>query len=91
MTLKEFSDKAFSSPGEWKPETIFVFEDEESMDSYLEDVLNGEENHDGEIAFVMCSDFRSEHYLKEEILTSEVDHFVAMESDTFAVLIEEVE
>lgn len=88
MTLQELNNKCYSSPGEWKPVTFYVFEDEDSADSWVDDNYNGGDNRDSILVCVMRSDYKDEYYMKEDILNAEVEHFYAVEKDVIVVVID---
>lgn len=87
MTLRELNTKCYSSPGQWKPITCYVFEDEDSADNWVDDIYNGCDNRDSHLVCVMQSDYKDEYYMREDILNAEVEHFYALERDVIVVVI----
>lgn len=88
MTLAEFNSIFFTSPNRWDTNKMIVFTDEESMDDWISDTLDGTDNHDGEIFCALYSCMKAEVYLNEDICKSKVLNFVAVARDCVAVLIE---
>lgn len=83
VTLCEFSEMCFSCPDSSVPATIYVFDDEEYADHWL----NGEED-DVYIALVICSAFRPDVWLKDRWANAKVEHFHCVSKDTLAVVID---
>lgn len=88
MTLHELNDKCYSSPGEQKPVTFYVFTDENYADNWLDYNYNGIENTNWMLLCVMRSDYTDSYYMKEDILNAEVEHFYAVEKDVIVVIID---
>ena len=87
MILADIENLFFTSPGTWESYTAFVFEDENSADSWMEDKLDGGENHDSEVFVTIHSDRRVTSYIKEEICNRKVDMIFAIAKDTFVVVL----
>ena len=88
MTLGEFSGMIYTTPGEWRDPTIYVFRDEQSAYEWLSDDLDGTENHCGGLFCTLHSENKPITYMKEEIVNSKVWKVYAMDRDKFAVVID---
>ena len=87
MTLQEFTENAFRNPASKEPVKIYVFDDENSADNWIEDKYNGTKNDDFEIAMVIQSDYRAKVFLKDEWLNAEIQQFYVVEANTIAVVV----
>lgn len=92
MTLQELKSKCYSNPGEWKPVTFYVFNDENYADNWVDANYNGGDSTNtvllSVLLCVMRSDYKDEYYMKEDILNAEVEHFYAVEKDVIVVVID---
>lgn len=87
MTLSEFKAKFFTRPGIIPPSTIYVFDDEENADSWIEDMYFNGDNRDCELACVLRSDMVAEYYLNERYCKAEIEHFYAVEPDVIVAVV----
>lgn len=87
MTLEELYLVFYRKPDTCEPSKMYVFEDDESADSWILDTYSGEENRDYEFLMVIQSDFKLEVTVTEEIRNAEVDQFCAVAPDTIVVVI----
>lgn len=87
MTLQEFIEKAFRNPASKESVKIYVFDDEDSAESWIECKYNGAENYGFEIAMVIQSDYRADVFLKDIWLNAEIQQFYVVEADTIAVVV----
>ena len=83
MTLQEFSQMCFSCPDSSIPATVYVFDDEE----YAENWLNGKYS-DAFISLVICSHFKPDVWLKDRYVNAKVDHFYCVNKDKIVVVID---
>lgn len=88
MTLSEFKSKFFSRPSIVPPSTLYVFDDEDSADSWIEDKYFGENNADYMLKFVLSSDMVAEYFLQERWCKAEVQQFYAVEPDVIVIVVE---
>lgn len=87
MTLSEFKSKFFSRPNIIPPTTIYVFEDEESADSWVEDMYQGTDSRDYNLVMVVRSDMVMEYTVKEKWCKAEVQQFYAVEPDVIVAVV----
>ena len=87
MTLSEFKSKFFSRPNIIPPTTIYVFEDEDSADSWIEDIYQGEDNRDYNLVMVLRSDMVTEYTVKKKWCEAEVQQFYAVEPDVIVAVV----
>lgn len=87
MTLSEFKSKFFSRPSIVPPTMLYVFEDEDSADSWIEDKYFGRDNGDYELACVVCSDMVAEYTLQERWYKAEIQQFYAVEPDVIVAVV----
>ena len=83
MTLQELSEMCFSCPDSSMPATVYVFDDEEDAENWL----NGKYSA-AHIALVICSIFRPDVWLKDRWANAKVDHFHCVSKDKLAVVID---
>ena len=88
MTLSEFKSKFFSRPTIAKPTMLYVFESEDSADSWIECKYFGSDDNDYELAMVIQSDMILEYTVKEKWCKAEVQQFYAVEPDVIVVVVE---
>ena len=88
MILKELSHKCFTTPRGRSPVTIYVFNDEDSADSWTDDNYNDCDSRDSLLLCTMRSNFESEYYMKDDIINSEVLYFYAVERDIIVAVID---
>ena len=88
MTLSEFKSKFFSRPNIIPPTTIYVFEDEDSADSWIGDIYFGEDTRDYNLVMVLRSDMVTEYTVKEIWCKAEVQQFYAVEPDVIVAVVE---
>ncbi len=89
MTLGEFSDKLLSFSSSTAPASIYVFEDEDSVDNWITQrrcnvISNIREYY---LSCVIHGDTNPEYYLNKSFCEAEVEFFYAVEPDVIAVLI----
>lgn len=89
MTLEEFSSKAYGVAGKPDSSTIYVFDDEDSADSFIQYKYQGMDNRDWELCFVLNSCYKTEVYIKENWLEKEIMHFFAIAENEFVVVLED--
>lgn len=89
MTLEEFSDKLLSMDSSAVPTSIYVFEDESSMDNWTtERRCNVTTNvRDYYLSCVIHGDAAANYYLNKRFCEAEVEYFYAVEPDLVAVYI----
>ena len=67
MTLQELKSKCYSNPGEWKPVTFYVFNDENYADNWVDANYNGGDSTNtvllSVLLCVMRSDYKDEYYM----------------------------
>lgn len=83
MTLQELSEMCFSCPDSSMPATVYVFNDGEDADNWLSGKYG-----DATIALVICSNFRSDVWLKDRWANAKVDHLYCVGKDKLAVVID---
>lgn len=83
MTLQEFSDMCFSCPDSSIPATVYVFDDEDDADNWLDGKYE-----DTLIALVICSNYKPECWLKDKFAKARVQYFFAVDKDKIAVVID---
>ena len=88
MTLSEFKSKFYSRPAIVPPATLYVFGDEDSAGSWIEDKYFGSNDHDYVLCMVIQSDMILEYTVKEEWCKAEVRQFYAVEPDVIVVVVE---
>lgn len=88
MTLREFESKFFSRPTIVPPTTLYVFESENSADSWIECKYFGSDDHAYELVMVIRSDMILEYTVKEKWCKAEVQQFYAVEPDVMVVVVE---
>ena len=88
MTLSELKSKFFSRPTIVPPTTLYVFQSEDSADSWIMCKYFGSDDHDYELDMVIQSDMVLEYTVKDEWCKSEVQHFYAVEPDVVVVVVE---
>ena len=64
-----------------------IFEDDDSLESWVEDTIDNGSNYDDIMVLHYQSDFKPKKILRDEILASEVIKLVAVATDVMAVLI----
>lgn len=88
MTLSEFKSKFYSRPTIAPPTALYVFESEDSADSWVECKYFGSDDHDYELLMVIQSDMILEYTVKEKWCKAEVQQFYAVEPDVIVVVVE---
>ena len=88
MTLSELKSKFFSRPTIAPPTTLYVFESEDSADSWVKCKYFGSDNHNYSLAMVIQSDMVLEYTVKEKWCKAEVQQFYAVEPDVIVVVVE---
>ena len=88
MTLSEFDSKFFSRPTIAPPTTLYVFQSEDSADSWIKCKYFNSDNHNYELDMVIQSDMVLECTTKEKWCKAEVQHFYAVEPDAIVVVVE---
>ena len=79
MTLSEFYNMTSSTSAE--PVTAYVFDDDETRDEYRSDA------HNGEILFVLKSDYTASTFLNEKYANAKVKNFYAIGANRIDVVI----
>lgn len=87
MTLEELKSKFYSRPNISPPTTIYVFETEDSADSWVECKYFGSDDNAYELAMVIQSDMVLNYFAKEEWCKAEVQQFYAVEPDVIVVVV----
>lgn len=87
MTIGDIENLFYTAPGEWSTYTVFVFENEGDADSWMDDMLNGYENHDAEVYMTIHSDMRMTSYVKEEVCNRKVDQIFAIDRNKFVIVL----
>jgi hypothetical protein len=88
MTLSEFKSKFFSRPTIAPPTTLYVFENEDSADSWIERKYFGSDNRNYKLDMVIQSDMILEYTVKEKWCKAEVQQFYAVEPDVIVIVVE---
>ena len=88
MTLSEFKSIFFSRPTIASPTTLYVFESEDSADSWIECKYFCSDDNDYTLAMVIQSDMILEYTIKEKWCKAEVQQFYAVEPDVIVVVVE---
>lgn len=83
MTLSDFSEMCFSCPDSPLSAVIYVFDDEDDADNWL----NGK-YEDALIAFVICSSYKTDYWLRDKFAKARVQSFFAVDKDKIAVVID---
>ena len=83
MTLSDFSEMCFSCPDSPLSAVIYVFDDEDDADNWL----NGK-YEDAIIALVICSNYKTDYWLRDKFAKARVQHFFAVDKDKIAVVID---
>lgn len=83
MTLSDFSEMCFSCPDSPLSVIIYVFDDEDDADNWL----NGKYEN-ALIAFVICSNYKTDYWLRDKFAKARVQHFFAVDKDKIAVVID---
>lgn len=87
MTLSELYSKFVSRPTVVPATVAYVFEDEDSAESFVMDKYFGEHIANYALVCVLSSDMRLEYTLKEEWCNADVEYFYAVEPDTIVVVV----
>ena len=91
ITLADFNSIFFTRPTIAPTSTMYVFDDEESADSWVMDMYFNEDNRDYDLLFVLRSDMIAEYFLKEKWCKAKVQQFYAVEPDVLVVVIKSQE
>lgn len=83
MTLSDFSEMCFSCPDSPLPAVIYVFDDEDDADNWLKGKYE-----DAIIALVICSNYKTDYWLRDKFAKARVQHFFAVDKDKIAVVID---
>jgi len=87
ITLADFYALFCTRPTESSTTTVYVFDDDASADSWIEDVYFGGNNRDWNLLFTLKSDMLA-YYLKEEFCNAKVYSFCAVEANSLVIVIE---
>ena len=87
MTLSELKSKFFSRPTIAPPTMLYVFESEDSADSWVKCNYFGSDNHSYSLIMAIQTDMVLEYTVKEEWCKAEVQHFYAVEPDAIVVVV----
>lgn len=87
MTLSEFWDKFYSRPTISESSTLYVFDDEDSADHWIEDRYFNGCYHDDTLLFTIHSNLRMRYFMETKWCNAEVLYFYAVEPDVIAVVI----
>jgi len=88
MTLSEFKSKFYSRPKIAPSATLYVFNSEESADSWIECKYFNSDDAAYDLVMVIQSDFKLENTVKEKWCKAEVQQFYAVEPDVIVVVVE---
>ena len=91
ITLADFTSLFFSRPTIAPAPTMYVFEDEESVNSWIKDMYFNGNNRNYKLLFVLRSDTIPECFLKEKWCKAKVEQFYAVEPDAIVVVVESQE
>ena len=83
MTLSDFSEMCFSCPDSPLSAVIYVFDDEEDAENWVDGKYS-----DANIAFVIRSDYKTCVWLKDRYANAKVVFFHCVRKDVLAVVID---
>lgn len=89
MTLEEFSSKAYGVSDKIYPSTIYVFDDEDDADKFIQCKYRGVYSDEWTLCFVLNSCYKTDVYIKDKWLKREIMHFFAIAENEFVVVLED--
>ena len=87
MTLEELNNKFYSRPNIVPPTTIYVFETDDSAESWIGCKYFGSNDSWYELAMVIQSNMVLSYFAKEEWCKAEVQQFYAVEPDVIVAVV----